>query len=81
MRKDAIFIAVEVDDQATADTELARRLTEACPVDIFAQQPDGSLEIVEQNLDECVLCRLCLDASPQDTVKIVKLYDNDAVLA
>jgi ferredoxin-like protein FixX len=81
VRKDALFIAVEVDEEAAADTKLARRLTEACPVDIFAQQPDGSLEIVEQNLDECVLCRLCLDASPEDTVKIVKLYDNDAVLA
>jgi ferredoxin-like protein FixX len=84
MRKDALFIAVEVDDQAAADTELARRLTEACPVDIFAQQPDGSLEIVEQNLDECVLCRLCLDAvasDPAHPVKIVKLYDDGAVLA
>jgi NAD-dependent dihydropyrimidine dehydrogenase PreA subunit len=81
MRKDALFIAVEVDDQAAADTELARRLTEACPVDIFAQQPDGSLEIVEGNLDECVLCRLCLDAAPENAVKIVKLYDDSAVLA
>jgi ferredoxin-like protein FixX len=84
MRKDAIFIAVEVDEEAAADTELARRLTEACPVDIFAQKPDGSLEIVEQNLDECVLCRLCLDAvesDPAHPVKVVKLYDNDAVLA
>jgi ferredoxin-like protein FixX len=82
MRKDALFIAVEVDDQAAADTELARRLTEACPVDIFAQQPDGSLEIVEGNLDECVLCRLCLDAAGSDqAVKIVKLYDDSAVLA
>jgi NAD-dependent dihydropyrimidine dehydrogenase PreA subunit len=81
MRKDALFIAVEVDDRAAADTELARRLTEACPVDIFAQKADGSLEIVEQNLDECVLCRLCLDAAPDGAVKIVKLYDNDAVLA
>ncbi len=84
MRKDALFIAVEVDDRAAADTELARRLTEACPVDVFAQKPDGSLEIVEQNLDECVLCRLCLDAvesDPTHPVKIVKLYDNDAVLA
>ena len=62
MRKDALFIAVDVDEEAAGDTELARRLTEACPVDIFAQKPDGSLEIVEQNLDECVLCRLCLDA-------------------
>jgi ferredoxin-like protein FixX len=88
MRKDALFIAVEVDEEAAADTELARKLTEACPVDIFAQQPDGSLEIVEQNLDECVLCRLCLDAAGQtagtagsDAVKVIKLYDNDAVLA
>ena len=81
MRKDALFIAVEVDEEAAADTELARRLTEACPVDIFAQQPDGSLEIVEQNLDECVLCRLCLDAAPEGAVKIVKLYDDSAVLA
>ncbi len=68
MRKDALFIAVEVDDQAAADTELARRLTEACPVDIYAQAGDGTLELVEQNLDECVLCRLCLDASPQSAL-------------
>jgi NAD-dependent dihydropyrimidine dehydrogenase PreA subunit len=76
-----MFIAVEVDDQAAADTALAKKLTEACPVDIFAQRDDGTLEIVEQNLDECVLCRLCLDASPDGVVKIVKLYDGGAVLA
>jgi NAD-dependent dihydropyrimidine dehydrogenase PreA subunit len=81
MRKDGIFIAVEVDDQAAADTELARKLTEACPVDIFAQGEGGVLEIVEQNLDECVLCRLCLDASPSGAVRIVKLYDDSAILA
>lgn len=81
MRADGMFIAVEVDDQAAADTSLAKKLTEACPVDIYAQGADGTLQIVEQNLDECVLCRLCLDASPADTVKIIKLYDNDAVLA
>ena len=81
MRKDALFIAVEVDDQAAADTALAKKLTEACPVDIFAQASDGTLELVEQNLDECVLCRLCLDASPDGAVKVIKLYDNDAVLA
>jgi NAD-dependent dihydropyrimidine dehydrogenase PreA subunit len=81
MRKDALFIAVEVDDQAAADTELARKLTEACPVDIYAQAADGKLEIVEKNLDECVLCRLCLDASPAGTVKVIKLYDDSAVLA
>ncbi len=81
MREDAIFIAVEVDDRAAADTALAKKLAEACPVDIFAQRGDGTLEIVEQNIDECVLCRLCLDAAPAGTVKIVKLYDDGAVLA
>jgi len=80
MRKDALFIAVEVDDAAAADTELARKLTEACPVDIYAQSGDGTLELVEKNLDECVLCRLCLDAAPDGAVKIIKLYDNGATL-
>jgi NAD-dependent dihydropyrimidine dehydrogenase PreA subunit len=80
VRKDALFIAVEVDDQAAADAELARKLTEACPVDIYAQKDDGTLELVEQNLDECVLCRLCLDAAPQGAVKIIKLYDDGATL-
>jgi NAD-dependent dihydropyrimidine dehydrogenase PreA subunit len=80
MRKDALFIAVEVDDAAAADAELARKLTEACPVDIYAQKDDGTLELVEKNLDECVLCRLCLDAAPDGAVKIIKLYDNDATL-
>ncbi len=76
MRRDGIFIAVEVEDAAAADAELARTLTEACPVDIFAQLGNGSLEIVQQNLDECVLCRLCLDASPPGAVKVIKLYDS-----
>jgi len=80
MRKDALFIAVEVDDQAAADTALAKKLTEACPVDIYAQAADGTLELVEKNLDECVLCRLCLDASPEGAVKIIKLYDDGATL-
>jgi ferredoxin-like protein FixX len=84
MRKDGLFIAVEVDDAAAADTQLAKKLTDACPVDIYAQHDDGTLEIVEKNIDECVLCRLCLDASESDPthpVKIIKLYDNGSVLA
>jgi NAD-dependent dihydropyrimidine dehydrogenase PreA subunit len=81
VRSDGTFIAVEVDDQVANDVALAKALTEACPVDIFAQSGDGTLEIVEPNLDECVLCRLCLDAAPAQAVKIVKLYDGGAVLA
>jgi NAD-dependent dihydropyrimidine dehydrogenase PreA subunit len=81
VRADATFIAVEVDDLIAADPELALRITEACPVDIFAQDDGGALQIVQQNLDECVLCRFCLDAAPAGTVKVIKLYDEGAVLA
>jgi len=81
MRVDGTFIAVEVDDEAGGDAELAGALTDACPVDIFAQDDGGGVEIVGRNVDECVLCRLCLDASPPGVVKIIKLYDNDALLA
>ena len=80
MRADGLFIAIEVDDGAAADAALAAKLTEACPVDIFAQASDGALEIVQQNLDECVLCRLCLDAAPGGAVSVIKLYDEGAVL-
>ncbi len=80
MRKDVTFIAVEVDDTAAADAAIAARLTEACPVDIFAQKDDGTLDLVDRNLDECVLCRLCLDATEPGQVKVIKLYDNEAVL-
>jgi NAD-dependent dihydropyrimidine dehydrogenase PreA subunit len=82
VRADGIFIAVEVDDAAAADADVARRLSEACPVDIFAQgERRGALEIVQQNVDECVLCRLCLDATAPGTVKVIKLYDDGALLA
>jgi len=80
MRKDGTFIAIEVDDSLVGDAELARRLSEACPVDIFAESDGGWVELVQQNLDECVLCRLCLDASPSGVVKVIKLYDDDEAL-
>jgi NAD-dependent dihydropyrimidine dehydrogenase PreA subunit len=79
MRKDATFIGVEVDDSVRGDLELARKLEEACPVDIYAAA-EGGVEIIEENLDECVLCGLCLDASPEGTVKVIKLYDGEALL-
>ncbi len=76
------FIDVEVDAAVAADPALAAKLTEVCPVDIFSTAGDaGTLAINEENLDECVLCRLCIDAAPQGTVKVVKLYDEGAVLA
>jgi NAD-dependent dihydropyrimidine dehydrogenase PreA subunit len=71
----AIFINVDVDDSVRNDPEVAKRLAEACPVDIFARDESGGVEIVEQNLDECVLCYLCVEAAPENTVRIIKLYE------
>jgi NAD-dependent dihydropyrimidine dehydrogenase PreA subunit len=73
------FIDVEVDAAVAQDRELAAKLVEVCPVDIFAQDDAGTLELVEDNLDECVLCRLCIDAAPAGTVRVVKLYDGSAL--
>jgi NAD-dependent dihydropyrimidine dehydrogenase PreA subunit len=81
MRAEGLFIAVEVDDATAADAELAAKLSEACPVDIFSLRDDGALVLEASNLDECVLCRLCLDATPEGAVRVIKRYDNDAVLA
>jgi NAD-dependent dihydropyrimidine dehydrogenase PreA subunit len=71
----SLFIDVEVDEPVARDSELARKLTEVCPVDIFTQRDDGTLEIVDENLDECVLCYLCVNAAPDGTVRVVKLYE------
>ena len=79
MRADATFIGVEVDDAAAADAAVAAKLAEVCPVDIFGQKPDGALDLHEQNLDECVLCRLCQDAVP-GKVTVLKLYDGGVAL-
>ena len=69
-----IFIDVEVDEKIRDDAELAKKLEEVCPVDIFIAE-NGKVETVPENLDECVLCELCLDAAPDGTVVVKKLYD------
>jgi NAD-dependent dihydropyrimidine dehydrogenase PreA subunit len=69
-----VFIDVEVDAAVADDAELAKKLEEVCPVDIFAAS-DSGVSIVEANLDECVLCNLCVDAAPEGAVRVVKLYE------
>ena len=76
---DGLFIAVEVDESVAHDRELAAKLAEVCPVDIYRAGSSG-VEIAPEHLDECVLCELCLNASPPGTVRVIKRYDGDAVL-
>ncbi len=80
MRTDALFIGIEVDDAVAGDAELAAKLEEVCPVDIYAQD-GGRVAIVDDNVDECILCAMCLKASPPDTVRVLKLYEDGAALS
>ena len=77
---DGLFIDVEVDAAVAGDAAIAAKLAEVCPVDIFARNEDGTLRIVAENLDECVLCQLCINAAPAGTIRVIKLYDDGAVL-
>jgi NAD-dependent dihydropyrimidine dehydrogenase PreA subunit len=76
---DGLFIGVEVSEQVNGDRELAKKLEEVCPVDIFRAAASG-VQIVDENLDECVLCELCMNAAPAGSVRVIKRYDHDAVL-
>ena len=70
-----MFIDVKVAAQVASNRELVVKLVEVCPVGIFAAHDDGALEVVEENLDECTLCDLCIEAAPEGGVTIVKLYE------
>jgi NAD-dependent dihydropyrimidine dehydrogenase PreA subunit len=71
---DKVFIEVEVDASIQGDAAIAAKLEEVCPVDIF-KNVGGQVEVVDSNVDECVLCKLCLEAAPAGTVHVRKLYD------
>jgi NAD-dependent dihydropyrimidine dehydrogenase PreA subunit len=73
---EGIFIDVEVSDEVENDAEVAAKLEEVCPVDIYdVRESDGGVAIVRENLDECVLCNLCVEAAPAGGVVVKKLYD------
>ena len=75
----AMFIKVEMTPKVAADKDLAKKLAEVCPVNIFATDGEGKATIIEENLDECVLCDLCVQAAPPGGVRVVKLYSGEAL--
>ncbi|MFP6608055.1 MAG: hypothetical protein VCC67_05970 [Myxococcota bacterium] len=68
-----LFIDVKVNDAIAKDAEIAAKLAEVCPVNIFEASESG-VTIVEKELDECVLCDLCLEVAPGQ-LEIIKLYE------
>jgi NAD-dependent dihydropyrimidine dehydrogenase PreA subunit len=80
MRQDATFIGIEVDDGAAGDPAIASKLAETCPVDIYADA-GGRVELVEANIDECILCDMCVEVTLPGAVAVHRLYDDAAVRA
>jgi NAD-dependent dihydropyrimidine dehydrogenase PreA subunit len=78
MRDDATFIGIEVDDSVVGDAELAAKLEEVCPVDIYAND-GGRVAVVSENVDECILCEMCVRAAPDGTVVVHKLYSGESL--
>jgi NAD-dependent dihydropyrimidine dehydrogenase PreA subunit len=74
-----LFIDVHVDESVRGDAELAKKLEEVCPVDIYNATAAG-VEVVQGQLDECVLCELCINAAPPGSVRVLKLYDGTALV-
>ena len=72
----ALFVEIQVDSKLATDAEGVKTLVETCPVDIFAVAADGALEIVDENVDECTLCELCLGVGTLGQVNVLKLYDD-----
>ncbi len=75
----SMFIRLEVDPEAAADRELAKKLVEVCPVSIFDLDDQGKARVVEENEDECVLCDLCVQAAPSGQVRVIKLYEEASI--
>lgn len=68
------FIDVRVDMATCAGISQCGGCVRVCPVSIFQKNGDQPA-IVEENLDECILCELCLQSCTPGAITIRKLYD------
>lgn len=73
-----VFIDIKIDDSQW-NPDVASRLVDVCPVDIFALN-GGQLGVEVEEEDECTLCELCLTSAPAGTVRIYKKYNNEELL-
>jgi len=69
------FIGVEIDMNKCVGISTCGQCVRVCPVNVFEEDGDTPL-IVEKNVDECILCELCLHECTPDAIVIHKLYDD-----
>jgi NAD-dependent dihydropyrimidine dehydrogenase PreA subunit len=68
-----LFLEITVDQDKCRALGCAQTCASVCPVDIFRVGQNGDLIVVDENVDECILCELCLQACPNG-ISIRKLY-------
>ena len=72
-----MFIKIDIDTVAIP-ASLCVRIASVCPVDIFSVAGDRLLLQPEQ-VDECLLCELCLDLAPPGGIAISRTYSNQTL--
>ena len=69
------FIEVRVAEAACASQPQCRECVQSCPVDILARERgDRVARVLDENVDECVLCDLCVVRCPVQAVTVTKRY-------
>jgi ferredoxin len=68
------FIQVDVNMAACVGIAGCGGCVRVCPVGIFQKNGDAPA-VVKKNLDECILCELCLQACKPGAITIRKLYE------
>jgi formate hydrogenlyase subunit 6/NADH:ubiquinone oxidoreductase subunit I len=64
-----------MNEQRAASSEQLHGVFIAVEVEDAVANDDGNVKVVRENLDECVLCNLCVEAAPPGCVVVKKLYD------
>jgi NAD-dependent dihydropyrimidine dehydrogenase PreA subunit len=70
-----LFISVGVDMAACVGITQCGGCVRVCPVGIFQKDGDKPA-VVDKNLDECILCDLCLQSCKPKAITIRKLYES-----
>ena len=71
----ALFIEVEVDGSIAERRRARGEARRGLPGRHLRRRRRAASRSSTENLDECVLCELCLEAAPDGAVRVKKLYD------
>ncbi|MXW26933.1 MAG: 4Fe-4S dicluster domain-containing protein [Dehalococcoidia bacterium] len=70
-----LFIEVAIEEAACASQPECRECVQSCPVDILERAAGERVaRVIDENVDECILCDLCVVRCPVEAVTVTKLY-------